>query len=236
MPCPKTWEDVLNGPLYIITIQRNNERLLRSHERSKNAGFTNINIFNGVDVSDKNIDVVAEWAKHGSPLFDTSDTKFIDTINEPYKQGTLLSHLNLWKHIFENKIPYAVIFEDDIIFHTNWSRLAPEYFKITPTDYDMCYIGHHCGFGVDGNVITLPVYCTHAYIITLEGAQYLYNKMINDPNGIRTVDCLINHYQQLAFFEKDTFLKWYVWNSEMFPDTITKRSQIEKDMGLIFQE
>jgi hypothetical protein len=238
MPCPISWAEYLNGHTFLINMQRHVEKRILSLERLNKAGYTNVKLWDAVDASSSETDICAAWARHASPPFDQSDGKFLDLKGHPYKQGTLLSHLDLWKHIIDNKIAWATIFEDDIVFHKNWHKLAPRYFEITPKDYGMCYIGHHCGCGIDGHVITLPVYCTHAFILTLEGAKCIYNKMINDKNGVRAIDCLINHYQTQAYCGKDTFCQWYVWNGEMFPDNDARKhpEHVKKDVGLVFQE
>ena len=140
MPCPNSYSEFMEGPAFLINMRRQEKRRNISLNRLKDAGFTNVIIWDAVDASDPIVNIKAEWAKHGSPKFDPSDGKFLDLKGHPYKQGTLLSHLNLWKHIIDSKIPWATIFEDDIVFHINWHRLSEVYFEITPTDYGMCYI------------------------------------------------------------------------------------------------
>lgn len=237
---PQTWDDVLNGPAYVINMDRQPHRLHTSFERLKEAGFTNVIRWQAFDATRG--DPTEEWAQHGPPLFNCKDGTFVNVKEHPHKQGTLLSHLSLWKHIIDTKIPWAVIFEDDIVFHKHWAELAPQYFAMTPPDYGMCYMGHHCGCGVNAVVLQVPVYCLHAFIITLEGATCLYNKMIHDPNGVCTIDLLIYEYMMMSLVHPNDpqheFCKWYAWNAEMFPDDIAKKhpAHAHKDMGLIFQE
>jgi hypothetical protein len=167
--------------------------------------------------------------------------KYLDPLipSTPFIPAILLSLLNLLKHIIDNNLQIATIFEDDIIFHKNWNALAYKYYEITPNDFDMIYIGQHCGKGFNSHVAKdFPIYALHAFIITLDGAKYLYNKIINDPDGVWTSDCMIFKYMSNKHSEKDEFLTWYIWNSDMFPDNTYSKHPTHgnKDGGLVFQE
>jgi Glycosyltransferase family 25 (LPS biosynthesis protein) len=245
MPPPQTWDEFLNGPAYIINMERQPERLQRSMERLKSAGFTNVIRWKAIDA--KTDDIVAAWKAHGSPKFDPSDHEFIDVKNCPGKQGTLVSHMEVWKHIATSDAPWAVVFQDDIVFHKDWAKLGPMYFNETPKDYGLCYIGHYCGYDLPYHIVRVPIYCDQAVIITKEGASQLYNKMINDPNGIRTIDLLTTTYMALSiqypYAEEHRFCTWYAWNAKMYPDHSCKVtpehvkhiSDGDVDVGLVFQ-
>jgi GR25 family glycosyltransferase involved in LPS biosynthesis len=232
-----TWNDVLTGPAFLINMDRQTDRLASASKRLNEVGFVDVRRWRAVD--GRNDDLVSAWKVHGSPKFDQRDTWFCDlSLGHPYKQGTLLSHLNLLKHIIDNNIMHAAIFEDDIVFHKDFNKLAVQYFDATPKDYDMCYMGHHCGCGIPYNILQVPVYCTHALLITYAGAKTLYNRMITDPVGVRAIDCQINDYMMQCYVKKVPFLTWYVWNSDAFPDDTARKhpDHVHKDMGLVFQE
>ena len=162
----------------------------------------------------------------------------MDTANSGFKHGTLLSHMGVWKHIIDAKIPWAIIWEDDVLFHKDWATLAPAYFEGTPKDYDLLYMGHHCGCGRPFQILKVPVYCSHAMVVSLNGAKTIYERFLTEPNGVRTIDCLINHFMMQALTENKAFCNWYAWNAEMYPDeTASKHPQhAHKDVGLVFQE
>jgi len=82
------------------------------------------------------------------------------------------------------------------------------------------------------------VYCLQAVIITHAGAQTLYHKIVSEPLGVRTIDCMIATFMAQHLQTGPTFLKWYAWNAESFPDkSVTKHPQhAHKDQGLVFQE
>lgn len=227
----------MQGPTFLINMDRQTERLASSWERLAAAGFTDVRRWVAVDGSRD--DMEAAWKAHGSPKFDPIDPPFADLSKGcPSKQGIALSHLDLLKHIVDTGISHAVIFEDDLVFHKDFAELAPQYFNATPKDYDMCYIGHHCGCGAPYQILNVPVYCTHAYMITHAGAKTLYDRILQEPAGVRTIDCIINHFMMRAYKHKVPFLTWYVWNGESFPDETARKhpDHANKDMGLVFQE
>jgi len=253
---PTTWGEFLDGQTFIINLERKPERLEKSMKRIKEAGFTNIKRFPAIDGRSANaIDTMAQlWkTEHGNPQFEPTDGKFNDPINHPHHQAIMLSHLAVLKEIINNRIPWSIVFEDDVVFHRNWELLAPKYFEITPPNYDMLYMGHHCGCGFDAHVARIPVYCLQAYGITLAGAEILYNKIINEPRGVRTIDCMLWDYMCEALQKPiqppdetenappprpEGYINWYAWNGEQFLDKTAKKNPeyAHKDQGLVFQE
>jgi len=231
-----SWKQILDAPSYIINLQRKPLLLSRCMKRVQEAGYTNVNHFIAVDGLNDNLEEV--WKLHNNPKFNHRDTDFLNP-KTPFIQAILLSLLGSLKQIIDNNIPISTIFEDDIIFHKNWHELAYKYYEITPNDFDMIYIGQHCGKGFNNHIAkNLPVYALHAFIITLKGATYLYNKIINDPNGVWTSDCMIYNYMIDNYKGKNEYLTWYVWNSEMFPDNSYSKHPVhgDKEAGLVFQE
>jgi GR25 family glycosyltransferase involved in LPS biosynthesis len=137
----------------------------------------------------------------------------------------------IWKEMIDNNIPYMTIFEDDILFHHLWDTLAPSYFKKTPTDYDILYIGSQIQGESKYHIDQVPVYCTHAYIITLEGAKKLYDLIINEPNGMYTIDGMLIDLMHAKRF------KWYIWNGSFYPP---EKKMAEgwniRNNGLVYQD
>ena len=245
MTPPKTWTEFINCQVLVISKSDDCEAYLRTQQRLKDRGFTNIKL---IDLPSINT-IKNSWSElfNGKNIkFNQEDSAFIDTVNYPAKQQGAIAHLNAYKYIINNKLDFALIIEDNIVFHKDWDILAPKYFEITPPDYYLCYVGHHCGCGINAHVIRAPTFSMQSIIVTLEGAQYLLNKILFHPNGIRTLDCMINYEmtQALVNQEPDTdgisndFCNWYAWNAEMFPDDKAAKyyQYIEKDKGLIFQE
>jgi GR25 family glycosyltransferase involved in LPS biosynthesis len=231
-----SWEDLLGSHVYIVNMDRCPDRLQLSVERCEKAGFTNINRFRGVDA--KIDDLEAAWKKHGFPKFDETDTEFV--LEYPGKQGCALSHYGIWKDMIDKDAPYAIVFEDDIEFHKDWDALAPQFWENTPRDFDILYFGSQLDMPINGNVVVAPVFCTHAYLITLQGAKTLYDLCLNDPNGTRTIDCMIIDHMKRTFLSYGLHhpFVWYVWSAEGFPDSAACKLKgwEKRNTGLVFQD
>lgn len=111
---------------------------------------------------------------------------FYETICSPKRSigeiACYISHHKLWKYIYDNGIPYALIFEDDAIF-------AP---KITKKDimdeikhsdgFNIIYLGH-CFSNMlnftEPIVSTGKAQCLHAYVISREAIKKLLNTPID---------------------------------------------------------
>ena len=231
-------ETLYNAPCFIVSIDRCIERYDFARKNVENAGFCNIERFKGVDA--KVDDLKKAWEVHGSPIFETKHVESEDfTEKHKGKQGCMLSHLNLWKHIIDNKINVATIFEDDVRFHKEWDKYAQQYFKNTPNDYHILYLGSQLQHVAHTPIAIVPVYCTHAYVITYEVAQILYDLIVNRKDGIYTIDSmLIDMMWEAMYNQKIQKFIWYVWNGNVIPDTYRTNdpSKQKRNQGLVFQD
>jgi GR25 family glycosyltransferase involved in LPS biosynthesis len=218
--------DFLNAPCKLINLTKNTARFTISKERIQEAGFTNIERFNAIDIHhlDEN------WKLLNNPVIasqkDPCFYKF------PGKQGCFLSHILIWKDIIEKQTPITTIFEDDILFHDKWKEIAPVYFKNTPHTYDILYLGSQFEAPSNFHIDRVPVYCLHAYVITYEGAKKLYNLVLNNELGVYTIDCML-----LDFMKKDAF-NWVVWNGYKFfpPKQQMSQQWAIRNHGLVYQD
>jgi GR25 family glycosyltransferase involved in LPS biosynthesis len=226
---------MLSGSAFVINLSSRPDRLDASTLEIKHAGFTDIHRFPAVDACDSRA-LEQAWATCGSPSFADWDGGFK---NVPGKQGCFLSHLTLWQQIVAQDLPYASVFEDDVVFHGHWSQLAPTAFDFTPQDYDLLFMGNMNVTPGPGLVRRTPVYCTHAYVITREGAQRLRSLLLDDPEGVGSIDIMLFRRQQQA--EENSvqcLFTWYVWNGTTFPcpraaDGVGWSS---KNTGFVFQD
>jgi len=235
MPAPTSWQQVLDGPSFVINMADCKDRLQAAKKRIHAAGFSFVTRFNAVDAR-RTDDLAAAWARHGNPASDPSDAEFTQY---PGKQGCFLSHVDLWKHMVDNRIPFATVFEDDVFFHSAWQTLAPKYFEATPKDYDLLYIGSQIELMVQSHILRTPVFCTHAYIITLEGAERCLAALLKHPDGVSTIDCMLINYMKAAIFKKKPCpFTWYVWNGTLVPDPAAAAdpSWAKRNHGLVFQD
>ena len=242
MPHPPTWNDVLNGPTFVINLEASGDRLAKVMPEIQAAGFCHCERWTGVDARLPGA-LEAAWARHISPPLDPSDGEFV---TYPGKQGCFLSHVDLYMHIIEAGLPYATIFEDDVCFHAGWHALAPEYFAATPADYHLLYLGSQIDYfmtagGHPAAIQRTPVFCTHAYIITLEGACICYDKLMNDPAGVRTIDCMLIDHMKRDVFSGGAVrapFQWYAWNGLPFldPRATSDPDWAKRNTGLVFQD
>lgn len=232
---PESFNDILHAPAFIINMDPTSERYRLSVIRAITAGFKNLHRVQAVNGADA--DIKERFEIH--PL-----THDVMTMH-PQARGCMFSHLIVLKHIMDNKIPYAIIFEDDILFHKDWHILAPKYYKHTPKRADYVYMGHHCGNAIPyAHIVRVPVYCTHAMIVTEQGAHRMYEMLVRYPYeqtlaiDIMAVEIMRNMLQNNSPFPWS--FEWYVWNSEMFPDLeaqkLLRPNTSHKDKGLVFQQ
>lgn len=231
---PDSWKEILQAPVFIIS--QENERFSVCKSRAERAGFLGNKISRSYGINrDNQEEIDKEWNEH----------PFLPS-NRPFGKhpaAVMLAHLRVWKNILEKNIPYAVIFEDDMLFHTSWDSLAPLYYKATPKGCDMIFMGHHCG-NVDlySPVVMAPVYCLNAYILTYNGAKKLYKMITQYPyEDFGVVDMMLVRLQGEVLRSKNPYnYMWYAWNSQMFPDPSNERykhpESLKKDMGLVFQQ
>ena len=222
-------------PVFVVNLDRCPERLRKTIPKIEEAGFSNIVRWRAVDGRNQQ-ELDEGWASHGNPKFDPARTEFVTYKGE---QGCALTHLNLWRHIYTNGIEKAVVFEDDVMFHKDWKKLAPMYMMRTPTDYDLIYMGSQMEMKCDANICRVPVYCTHAYVITCEGARKLYDLITTGfPRGICAIDSLLIEMMYRYMATGEVPFNWWVWNGMMYYDA---RAYLDpewskRNSGLVFQD
>ena len=232
---PRRWRDVLAGPAFVINLDSRPERLAATLDGLRCAGFTDIRRFQAVDARDPDA-LRHAWSACGAPRFAEWDEAFRQF---PGKQGCFLSHLGLWADIVANEMPFACVFEDDVVFHHHWATLAPTYFGFTPPEWDVVFFGSQIEAPGTGLVRRTPVHCTHAYIIRREGAERLRAQLLGDPGGVATIDSMIVGHQWTEHRggERAPF-DWYVWDGTTFPDrrAIAHEAWKRRNTGLVFQD
>lgn len=232
MPYPNTWNDVLNAPSFVINLERRPDRWAQASKEIENAGFENVIRWNAVDY--KNTEQCNEaWESLGKPVRHPSFNN--DFEDYPGTWGVFLSQTTLWKKIVDEQIPYACIFEDDALFHSQWSELAPVFFQNTIKEYDVLFFGSQFEFQSNYHIDKGPVFCLHAYMVTCEGAKQLLDYVLSkEAGGIYTIDTML----KVAMEWKDPPFKWLVWNSCEFPCTKANMSSAwkKRNNGLVFQD
>ena len=243
-------DTVLSAPAFVIHLPRSTERGKFFKKNIPEAGFTDMRIFEGVDGRDANAraDAILQF---GFPPID---------LEMSYGMiGCNFSHLKVLKHIIDNDIPLATVFEDDVHFHPEWKTLSEKYWKLTPPDFDMLYIGNgldSCRASSDPSTIqeitTEGAWCTHAYVVTRAGAEKVMNALLKwdykefnhgsrgkTLTGMYTIDImLLNMYHRATLGEIEKPFIWYAWNGTRYPCAFNKlpiRGNDCRNTGLVFQ-
>ena len=107
---------------------------------------------------------------------------FPDYLNEGQK-GCSQSHINIWRHIVENKIEYALILEDDACFDKKWMNKIDNFFeKNEDKEWDAIFLNasepieqKECWVCTKDR----EQYLTAGYIISYKGSQLLLNDFRN---------------------------------------------------------
>lgn len=232
MPYPEQWEAVLHAPSFVINLERRPDRWEHAREEIENAGFTNIIRWNAVDYKNKEQCAEAYRLIGEPPRHPSFNNDFEDY---PGTWGVFLSQTTLWQKIVDENIPYACIFEDDVLFHSKWKELAPTFFQNTARDYDILFMGSQLEFKSEYHIDKGPVFCLHAYIVTCEGAKALLDYVRSkEAGGIYTIDTMLKVAME---WPKPPF-QWLVWNSFEFPCQKANMSSAwrKRNNGLVFQD
>jgi GR25 family glycosyltransferase involved in LPS biosynthesis len=85
------------------------------------------------------------------------------------QKGCAQSHMNVWRHIVRNKIPYALVLEDDAMFMRDWKERLP---TELPVGWHMLVLNaSEPATPLWTWVSATEQYLTGGYIISLEGAK-----------------------------------------------------------------
>jgi len=119
---------------------------------------------------------------------DTITDNFPHYLNDGQK-GCAQSHINIWRHILENDLEYALILEDDACFDKQWiEKLA----LFTETNQDL-----------DWHMVFLnasePIDITNKWVCTADKEQYLTGGYIISKKGAKTI---LNDFKD-CFFSAD---------------------------------
>lgn len=223
--------NLLDLPCYIINLTRNTARWNSAYSRATAAGFKNIVRFPAIDGRTRyRLRLSLEWKKF--------PPKFLHNAPRYFKlgrgmQGCYLSHMSVWRHISDQGIPAAIVFEDDIIFHENWQELWPQYWEQTPKNLDVLYMGSDIEFEPSSKVERQAVWCNHAILFTCAGATKMYDYVKSQPPD--SIDFVTLRWQrELLKRGLHDVLNWYVWTAR----TSLPLVGVDKlrHVGLVFQD
>jgi GR25 family glycosyltransferase involved in LPS biosynthesis len=223
---PLSFEQILHGPCTILNMDKcQDERWDIVEKRVKDAGFVNVIRESAID--GMNCDLPLMWKNLGV----NSNVEY--AFKTQGQSGCTLSHIHLWQKIINNNISFMTVFEDDVMFHKHWHNLAENIFwYLTDKTCDLVYMGSHGGFTPHMPlVLQHPVYCTHAYIITLEGARKLVDLFLTSKK-LEVIDNVIH----MLMSNNDSFLRWQCWNATSFDDNARNTAYKHRNDGLVYQD
>lgn len=93
--------------------------------------------------------------------------------------GCSMSHIQLWRYMVKHKIDWTLILEDDALLHPQFLQLFHHYWNKLPQKVKIFYLGY-CDEKItsDELVFEQGVICTHAYMLSWQGAKYLLDKLV----------------------------------------------------------
>lgn len=118
-----------NYKTYILNLQRRSDRW---ENFIKNTPIKNYEKFIAID---------------GSKLQPNDQLQRIFENNDYFMRegmvGCALSHIKLCIHLLQSDYDFFLVLEDDVTFVPDFNEKLEHLIKSLPTDWDLCYIGHH---------------------------------------------------------------------------------------------
>ena len=126
----------------------------------------------------------------------------------PGERACAQSHINIWRHIVENKLEYAFILEDDACFDKKWRTKLAE-FQINDPHWDLLLL--NASEPVEPNFLWMDVqeqYLTAGYIISIRGVSRLLHWFEGNFASSDWMTSRLQHFPWLIIQEgKDSTLK-----------------------------
>jgi hypothetical protein len=248
---PASWDQLLaEAPCFVLGLERYGERGADSCCRLQELGFQRIFLAEGVDGHA----LPAELEAVGEGLF--PGLRWKDNLS-PGHIGCSLGHMRLIHHIATSGIPYALIFEDDVLPHSGLKEYGPIWWADTIAwekkhgMLDLVLLGNQMNPAElvgkeEMRVVESPAYCLHAYVLTASGARKILdmiNIFIYSGREMYMFDIFMYkmmcermlHY--LCWNRGHLNVGWPVFSLEM-PLAYVKRNDVavwNRDTGLFYQ-
>lgn len=164
MPLPEHFDELVGSETFMIYLPRHRARAEYSLGKLHEVGIANVTLFEGLDGFTQDPRPAAQ-----------AEGLVVAEEALPGEVALAVTTLRLWKEMVGERRPYAVIFEDDVLPHPEIARLGPLYWHATPRELDFLFLGSEMTVAGpslgDTLVVEVPAQTTHAYVVTLEGAQ-----------------------------------------------------------------
>lgn len=139
--------------------------------------------------------------------------------------GCSISHMSLWAHLLDSKLPYLIIFEDDIMTYIDKKKIKEKLQTVLaklPKNWDILYLGKcldQCSNYEElypGVYRTYKPYCFHSYIISNQGAKKLLEQPCVTISDSQTAERIVKGEVLAYTFHPSIFMQDVVkWNSTL---------------------
>ena len=206
---------ILNN-VYCINLQRSKDRW---NEITKNANNEGLKLIRFEAVDGKKLNPIEIKDKCTDDYY-----KSVMKLNNYGNIGCYLSHTNLWKKLKLNKIEYALIIEDDIIFNDNFKTNLKNNLEKIPENWDIIFLGltRPCGNNLNNNIYKISDgKCNKdngglfAYIVNVKNIDKII-KIADTP-----INKMIDHKIRDNYTKLDTYF--------IYPHLVKHNYNIESD-------
>lgn len=210
-------------PSFVISCEGDSERRSFTEKKlnEQKINFTFFDASDGYKISKE------EFAKQG--IF----------INHAGARGVALSHLRLWQKVVDENLEYAVIYEDDVIFHEHFNYFSEKLWQNSPKN-SIIFMGYCCAHltneknerCMEVKVAEAFPMALHGYIISNKVAKWFLENIGEMRENIDIV-------MQKRYYESKGKRDWksYIWWNGIFTD---ERQQSKKFLvyfnGFCYQE
>jgi GR25 family glycosyltransferase involved in LPS biosynthesis len=118
------------------------------------------------------------------------------------------SHINIWRHIVQNDLPYSLILEDDAKFDKQWKEKLSDIKDLIDKDQDWDAIFLNVSEPMNPQNTWMKVqeqYLTGAYILSYNGAKWLFE---NFKHGYAASDWMTTRLQ--LYGHSYSYFPWLV--------------------------
>jgi len=161
----ESYKESIFDNVFVINLENRPDRWNTTQERLKSIGINN----------------AKKWvATQGDPSLTEAEM----SKNE---YACYMSHRRLWEHIYKSKIPYAIIFEDDIVFEKSITKqsITDEFNYTLKNDknFDVIFLGYCFGSDIFKEPLTKKGQglCLHAYLVSRNGVEKLLKMKLDKP-------------------------------------------------------
>lgn len=177
-------------PTVVVNLKRRPDRLQNFNQRYKNQGTMPLTRKCAID---------GKLLKSNS-TFQKYFSKNTTTLRSG-EIGCFLSHFEIWLDMIKRGLPFCCIYEDDVLFTSEYDAKLNVLLKELPRDFFIMYLGGRFNDNhttknathVSNNIVTFDTMInnkdqdrtTHAYIISLQCARLYCDEIQNNPDVLK---------------------------------------------------